>query len=971
MSTTFKQDFKQTLIAINAFANATGDYYYLCDLTDSIITFSNNTQEIFDAISISSLSLNLQEWHKNIHERDLNKFIITANKLKNNEISDYSINFRIKNTTEIQWLNSKGKIFTSPKTNKQYLLGKITLLENPTNSLNLNLKAIKKLLSQAINNHEKGYLALFGIDNLKNINIQHGRKYGDTIISDVNKILQDEIEHAKIKRISGDNFACIILNQNRNYIIKQFNLISSRLTNQCTLSCGCVSLNKYYTNDENTLLQYAESALYQAKIAGKNTLHFFTPEDYEEKLHELELVDEIKQNMANDFCGFNLLYQPQVHGYSFEIVGAEALLRYSRNNGENISTAKLIDLLEKYELIYQVGLWVLKNAIKQCMIWRKTIPYFNISVNLSLKQFTNSIEEDVLSLINQFPEESFLTLELTESSELLNYPFINDILTSWKKHHIRISIDDFGTGYSSLARLQNMSIDEIKIDRSFVSDIHNNVYNYKLVNNIIELANSFQINVCCEGIESIEELKIINQLKPAFLQGHLFSKPIDAISFTNKFVNAKNNYFSYLQLYEKNISLDLFDSKPLANLVLDSDNDIFYISDMETYDLYYLNKAGQKLFDCKNYLGKKCYKVLHGNDKPCTFCTNDKLKYDSFYVWENNNTYCNHNFLLKDKAINYHGKKLRLEIALDITNREYVSQHAKEKLTFAEKIRSYVEALSSKNNFEDAVNQVLADVGDFYQADRAYLFENDPLNADHWNNTFEWCAENVTSQKDNLQHVAPKYLARWMKEFTNDHSIIILNIDNVKNELYEEWEILTSQNIQRLIAVPIILHGTVIGFVGVDNPRYSIADDTHVRVLASFLLSRIRQNNLQYRYEILLKESDQDILKLLNIGFWTIIHNKNNKEKNELIGNDVVEELIGMPQNVDPMTFFTICKDKLSPKDKDIIVNALNKMQIEKKPQKFSFNWHHPNKGNIQVSCYGAVSEENDDYIKFKGYCRT
>ena len=95
----------------------------------------------------------------------------------------------------------------------------------------------------------------------------------------------------------------------------------------------------------------------------------------------------------------------------------------------------------------------------------------------------------------------------------------------------------------------------------------------------------------------------------------------------------------------------------IAQTILNAENDIFYLSDLDTYELYYLNPAGQKMFHAKNYKGKKCYEVLHGHDRPCWFCTNRHLRQDSFYIWENKNKYCGRHFLLKDKLVSYQGKK--------------------------------------------------------------------------------------------------------------------------------------------------------------------------------------------------------------------------------------------------------------------------------------------------------------------------
>ena len=116
--------------------------------------------------------------------------------------------------------------------------------------------------------------------------------------------------------------------------------------------------------------------------------------------------------------------------------------------------------------------------------------------------------------------------------QLLNYPDLNQIFRQWKTHGISISVDDFGTGYSSLSRLKEMDIDEIKIDRCFVNNIQKSVYNQRLLNNIVELADGCQIHVCCEGVETAEELALLEKLQPSLYQGFLFARPCSEKEFS-------------------------------------------------------------------------------------------------------------------------------------------------------------------------------------------------------------------------------------------------------------------------------------------------------------------------------------------------------------------------------------------------------------------------------------------------------
>lgn len=186
-------------------------------------------------------------------------------------------------------------------------------------------------------------------------------------------------------------------------------------------------------------------------------------------------------------------------------------------------------------MIVQVGKWVLKEAIAQCAKWRRYNPEFRMSINLSYIQLQQpDLSQYIYDLLEQegIPGEAII-LELTESMQLQDYTKYNQLFYQWGKRGIQISMDDFGTGYSSLSYLKSLAIDEIKIDRCFVSRINMSAYNYRLLRNILELARSAQIRVVCEGVETPEELQTLAELAPEVLQGFYFSKPIEEELFEN------------------------------------------------------------------------------------------------------------------------------------------------------------------------------------------------------------------------------------------------------------------------------------------------------------------------------------------------------------------------------------------------------------------------------------------------------
>ncbi len=971
---------------LNLLSEGTEDYYLFYDCKTGIVSFSDNIKEAFDIFPDGKACCTLTEWRSLVDPRDLPRLEEAFEDLYAGKKLSYNVSYRVRRRDGRNiWINSRGKCHVGTDGNLDYVLGRVSDGGFSDKDVPLGKAfgtgALKRELSWRIKNSKSGYLLLVGVDNLKTINLQFGREFGDMVIRSLAAEMGSDIFGAPQPfRVNGDCFAVVIPDVCGSQVEDMFHQLQRKIGEQYTVSGGGVSVTKYQVPDEGTLLQYAESALEASKANGKNRLSFFSPADYEKRLGALELREDLEASVKANFAGFSLCYQVQVRSESYELYGAEALLRYHSPRRGDVPSAEFIPILEDSGLIYPVGLWVVRQALEQCARWRKVWPQFHISVNMSYRQLAiNTVQADVLAAVKASGlPGSALTIEVTESMQLLDYPQINNIFRVWKGQGIEISVDDFGTGYSSLGRLKEMEVDEIKIDRCFIRDIQKSAYNYRLVSNMLELADSCQIRVCCEGVETEGELAVLEDLHPALYQGFFFGTPWLPESFachcgtwTDKIAKMRG---SHLPSDRADMSLvrqaDGETENEIAKTILEAENDIFYLSDMDTYELYYLNPAGQRMFGVRDYEGRKCYKVLHGVDEPCSFCTNSHLRQDSFYVWENQNSYCGRHFLLKDKVVNYRGKKVRLEVALDITKQEYVSQATQERLAFADKIVGYMETLSTHTDYREAVNQVLASVGEFYQADRAYLFERSLQMGEYWDNTFEWCAPGVAPQKDSLQKVSSVELRRWLNVFEENKSIVIFNLAPLREYSPLEWKALSRQEIQRLIAVPVRENNRTVGFIGVDNPRYAIHDDSQMRVLASFLVTRIRQDRNEQRYQALLQESNQDILEAMGVGFWTISLSQNGRLQ-EMIANDTMYRMLGVATIPSPEGFYRFWHDRVRRDAVDRVDQAMGQMCRTHQVVQVEFGWMHPAGREVKLRFSGLqIIEEAAGRLHLKGYCR-
>lgn len=963
------------------------EHYFLMDLKTKEVSFSAPFGTAFAIMEDGSCHCTTEEWVRIVYPRDVPKLLELFRLVQSGRLPIHDLEYRlVRKNGDVIWVTSRGVCHRDASGKPRWLAGRLSGSDISRQADyftgSFNMESLKKEINVTLSSDIDGYLLVVGVDDLKSINLKQGRRAGDVVLKSVAEALEDTTYGARrIYRVNGDCFAVVLPGRQCQDITDIFSRMQKRLDSCCTLSGGCVAFREYPVSDPSALYQYAETALDYAKAHGKNMLWFFSPEDYEHQIVALELREDLERSIQSGFSGFSLVYQPQVRSNSYTLYGAECLLRYTAPRRGPVSPVEFVPILEQTKLICPTGLWVLKTALAQCRQWRKQIPDFHISVNMSYTQLLeDSIVSDVLQELKYsgLPGDA-LTIELTESMQLMDYPHINSIFRQWKEHGIEISVDDFGTGYSSLSRLKEMEIDEIKIDRCFVNNIQHSAYNYRLLSNMLELAASCAIRVCCEGIETEEELRTLEELQPELLQGFLFSRPCTVGEFEALYLDPKSDAFrarlAKEQHYRQNLPalthspVTEWSENELARIILAAENDIFYISDMDTYELYYLNPAGQRLFGIHHYQGRKCYKALQGLDAPCSFCTNHKLKQESFYIWDQENEYCGRHFILKDKVLHYKGKRLRLEVALDITKREVVSQSTQEQLDFAKKIVGYTNTLTNYPSYREAVDHVLAAVGEFYQADRAYLFEPTPGKTDHWCNTFEWCAEQVSPQRENLQEVPPEATARWITLFDQDQSVIIYNLDALRETNPIEWQILQAQDIQRLIAVPIRDGRTTIGFIGVDNPRYAIHDDSQVRVLSHFLLNRIRQDRNENRYRALLRSDYYKILDSLEVGLW-IIRLSPDRKRCEMLADDTMYRVMGISDVPTPESCYQYRYSRIVEGYCHYVDQAVESMIQTRRTVQLEYTWKHPEQCEVLVRCTGVRTTDEDGMICLKGYHR-
>ena len=399
--------------------------------------------------------------------------------------------------------------------------------------------------------HQWAVAVLFmDIDRFKNINDTLGHTIGDDLLRQFSSRLVDCLRvRDTIGRFGGDEFAAIlvlpegaqhsvgVVDKIREAMRKPFDLQGHEVT--VTVSIG-ISVYPDDGVDADTLIQYADTAMYRAKEAGRDAFRFFTAEMNAQSMARLDMENALRRAIDNE--EFVLFFQPKVNIISGRISGAEALIRWRRPGHGMVSPALFIPLLEETGLIVRVGNWVLDEACKKISEWgASSIGPVHLSVNVSgIQFFVGGLEEEVLKAISKHDiAPDLLELELTESSLMSNAEETIAVLRNLKALGIQISIDDFGTGYSSLAYLKRFPIDKLKIDIAFVREVTSNPDDAAIVLAIISMAHSMKLEVIAEGVENDAQLAYLRRHGCDEMQGYYFSRPVPQEEFEQMLMAGK------------------------------------------------------------------------------------------------------------------------------------------------------------------------------------------------------------------------------------------------------------------------------------------------------------------------------------------------------------------------------------------------------------------------------------------------
>jgi EAL domain-containing protein (putative c-di-GMP-specific phosphodiesterase class I) len=288
------------------------------------------------------------------------------------------------------------------------------------------------------------------------------------------------------------------------------------------------------------LIKNAEMAMYSAKRQGGNLIQIYQDEHNKVVTRKIDLEAGVRRALDNQ--ELLVYYQPQVNLTSGKIVGAEALMRWKHPQEGFIPPSEFIPIMEDNGMIVPVGEWILSEACKKALIWKKKgFSDIRVAVNLSPRQFSEpKLLERLQKTLNASGLSSeLLEIELTESSIVKDSISTAKTLNELKAMGVRISMDDFGTGYSSLSYFRQFPFDSVKIDQSFIRDVANNSKNAAITLSIIQMAHNLHLNVIAEGVEVFTELFFLYLHQCQEMQGYIFSPPLPEEEFGKLLASGK------------------------------------------------------------------------------------------------------------------------------------------------------------------------------------------------------------------------------------------------------------------------------------------------------------------------------------------------------------------------------------------------------------------------------------------------
>ncbi|BCY08585.1 bifunctional diguanylate cyclase/phosphodiesterase [Actinoplanes sp. L3-i22] len=391
-------------------------------------------------------------------------------------------------------------------------------------------------LREALAERRDDMVLFIDLDRFKAVNDSLGHRAGDALLAAVSRRISQRLRPVDLAaRIGGDEFAVLLRDITMTGAVTVAeSLIDAlrqpfRIGSHDALIGASVGVADHASagGSAEDLLSNADVAMYIAKKRGTSQVVVFEPQMLAETVARLDLVADLRRALHHG--DLRLHYQPLIDLRTLQPVGVEALMRWTCPKRGAVPPVEFIAIAQESDLIVDMGLWALREGIRQLARWRRDFPELRLNLNIAPRQlldrdFVSHVAETLL--IEEVPATA-LTLELTETAMIRDPETSGHQMRRLKELGIRVAVDDFGTGYSSLAYLRNFPVDELKIDRSFIGSMNSSAEDLAVVRAVIDLAEALKLQIVAEGIEDAGQLATLRRLGCRFGQGFHLSRPLD------------------------------------------------------------------------------------------------------------------------------------------------------------------------------------------------------------------------------------------------------------------------------------------------------------------------------------------------------------------------------------------------------------------------------------------------------------
>lgn len=410
-----------------------------------------------------------------------------------------------------------------------------------------NRRALEQELNKLITSNTAFALAFLDLDNFKDINDTLGHSYGDEILRIVTRRIINNTSYDSF-RWGGDEFIIIVPLSKDTNILDELRVISGAINLPVTIRddhyyiTSSIGVSMYPKDGETPeeIIKLADATMYACKSSGKNDIRLYSEDIGSSIQKEFDLIRKLEKALENGIL--DVYYQPQYEMINQKMVSSEALIRWPLEDGSFVSPGLFIPIAERSNLIQHIDEYVIKRVFSDMDRWMKEGYCLPVAINISASHFNQTLVDFLLDIL---PEHSIkphmIELEITETTAISNFEQVQSLIKLLRTMGFSIALDDFGTGYSSLGNLSQLDISTLKIDRSFIYQLHEVSNDVTIVESVITIAKTLGLDVVAEGIENKEQLNLLRQMGCDKCQGFLFSKAIQAIELEEKLKKTHKN----------------------------------------------------------------------------------------------------------------------------------------------------------------------------------------------------------------------------------------------------------------------------------------------------------------------------------------------------------------------------------------------------------------------------------------------